>query len=89
MTNTDDRPIIATIAGGATVDDWTRLARGAVAIEWIHRDDGASRGDWLGDELERVIKRSTVNCVCGMIPRAFAALDNRRADVSNLESETE
>lgn len=89
VTNTDDRPLIATIAGGATVDDWTRLARSAVAIEWVHWDDGASRGDWPGDEFERVIKRSTVNCVCGMIPRAFATLDNRRADVSNLESETE
>jgi hypothetical protein len=46
-----------------------------LSIERIHWDDGASRGDWLGDELERVIERSTVNCVCGMNPRAFAALE--------------
>lgn len=88
MTNTDDRPLIATIAGNESVDDWAGLARTTVVVERIHRDDGASRGNWPGDKLERVIKRSTVNCICGMIPRAFAALENRRAYVSNLESET-
>lgn len=88
VTDTDDRPLIATIADNGTVDDWAGLARTTVAIERIHWEDGASRGDWLGDELERVIERSTVNCICGMIPRAFAALENRRAYVSNLESET-
>jgi hypothetical protein len=89
VTNTDDRSLIATIAGGATVDDWAGLARSTVSTEGLHWNDGASRRDWLGDELERVIKRSTVNCVRGIIPRAFATLDNRRADVSNLESEAE
>jgi hypothetical protein len=73
VTDTDDRPLIATIAGNGTMDDWARLARTTVAIERIHREDGASHGNWLGDELERVIERSTVNCICGMIPRAFAA----------------
>ena len=88
MTNTDDRSLIATIAGNEAVDDWAGLARTSVVVERIHWDDGASRGNWPGDELERVIKRSTVDCICGMIPRAFTALENRRADVSNLESET-
>ena len=88
MTNTDDRSLVAAIAGGGTVDDWAGLARSTVAIERIHWNDGASRGNWSGDELERVIERSTVNCVRGVIPGAFAALDDRRAHVSNLESET-
>ncbi len=88
MTNTDDRSLIATIAGNEAVDDWAGLARTTVVIERIHCYDGASRGDRPGDELERVIKRNTVDCICGMIPRAFATLEDRRADVSNLESET-
>lgn len=88
MTDTDDRPLIATIAGNGAMDDWAWLARTTVPMERIHWDDGASCGDWLGDELERVIERSTMNCICGMSPRAFAALEDRRAYVSNLESET-
>ena len=71
------------------MDDWARLAWIFVCIEQVHRDDGASHGDRLGNKFECVIESSTVNCVCRMSPRAFAALDNRRADVSNLESETE
>jgi hypothetical protein len=64
VTNTDDRSLIATIAGDVMVDDWARLARTRVVTEWIHRDDGAPRGDGPGDEFKCVIKSSTMNCVC-------------------------
>ena len=77
MTNTDDRTLIATITGDVMMDDWTRLARNRVAIKRIHRGDGASRGDGPGDELEGVIESGAVNCICGMISRALATLNNR------------
>jgi hypothetical protein len=83
VTNTDDRSLMATIAVNAAVGDWARLARTAVGIERIHCGDGASSGDWPGDDLERVVKCSTMNCICRMSPCTFAALGNRRANVSN------
>jgi len=83
VTNTDDRSLIATITGNVTVDDWTGLRRTTVVIEQVHWYDGASRGDRPGDELKRVIERSTVDCVRRVVPRAFATLGNRRGDVSN------
>jgi hypothetical protein len=76
MTNTDDRSLIATIAGDAIMDDWARLAGTTVAVEWIHGDDGASRGDGLGDKLEGVIESRAVNCVRGMNSRTLATLKN-------------
>jgi len=84
MTNTDDRSLIATIAGNVAVDDWAGLARRIA--EWVYWGDGASRGDGSCDEFERVIESSTVNCICGMISGAFATLEDRRGDVSNRES---
>src|SRR5258708_7565883 len=85
MTNADDRSCVATIAGDVPVNDWTRATRVAVVIEWMHRGDGASSGDRSGDELERVIKRSTMNCVCRKIPGAFTTLEDRRPNVSSEE----
>ena len=77
VTNTDDRSLVATIAGDVVMDNWAWLARSTVVIERIHRDDGAPRGDGPGDKFKRVIESSTVNCVCGMISRALATLKSR------------
>jgi hypothetical protein len=87
VTNTDDRSHLATIARNGAVDDLAGTWRTTASIERVHWDR-VSRGDWLGDDLGRMIERITVNCVLRMLLCTFAALGDRRAGISNLENET-